>query len=1237
MHGEVISQEDINQKFLRSLSQEWTMHTIMWRNKPEIKTLSLDDLFNNLKAYELEVKGTSSSTSNVHNIAFLSSSSTNRAVNTAQGVNTASTQGAPHSSTTVENLSDAMMARRFLKNTESKLDMANKEIIGFDKSKVECFNCHKRGHFARECRAPRNQDSRNREPTKRIVPVEETTSNVFVSQYDGIGYDWSDQAKDGPTNFALMAYSSTSLNSSTNSEIIDKCKTGLGYNVVPPPYTRNFMPPKPDLVYHSLDDFVAESVSESVVEKPTVNSNEPKTVRKENGALIIKDWVSENHLGKFEEKADEGFFIGYSTNSKAFRVFNSRTRIVEENLHVTFSENTPNIAGSRRNWLFDIDALTKSLNYKPVVAVNQSNGSAGTQACDNEGKEEKKDAEDPGNEDSNVPSTKEPRVNQEKDAYVNNTNNINTVSPTDDAVGIKDNIVNENIVYGCADDLNMPALEEIIRFSYAENDDVGADMNNLDIYFQVSHVPTTRIHKDHPLNQVIGNVQSAIQTRSMSKNLEDHGFVTTVHQRKNHKDLQIACLLAFYHKKNLKRLMVYQMDVKSAFLYGKIEKEVYVYQPLGFENPDFPDRVYKVEKALYGLHQAPRACKDKYVNEILNKFGYSDVKTANTPMETKKPLLKSDKGEDVDEYLYRSMIRSLMYLTFPVCAYARFQVNPKILHLHAMKRIFRYLKGQPMLGLWYPKDLPFNLVAYTNSDYAKASLDRKSTIGGCQFLGCRLISWQCKKQTVVANSTTKAEYIATSNYRGQTKHIEIRHHFIRDSNKKKLIQMIKIHIDHNVVDLQTKAFDVRRFQYLTLKVNAARHKLTTAADINAVEDENKVVISKVEIMRDLKFEDEGGVDFLSNKVVLEQLPLIGNMKRVGKGFLGRDTPLFPTMLVQAQADMGEGSTMSSAPQHSPTTIQPSTSKPQKKQKPRKPMRQDTQETQPSGPTTNVEKEALNQENVSQHSNDPLLSGVLDNEEVVEKAVADKEVSGVKEVDATQDQVSAATTTSAKDLTVDDITLAKSLKALKTSRPKIRGIVIRGHKEPSESTKTPTSIADSTKPKAKGIVMEEPSERTTTTVSLHQSSQLQAEEQEEETIAREKSQRIKEVNLAWDDVQAKVDADYELAQRLQAEEQEQLTDADKAKLFMKLLEKRKKFFAAKRSKEKRNRPPTKAQQRSFMCTYLKNMDGWKPKALKSKSFAKIQELFNKIMKRINNFVPMDSKVMKDQAEIAQESS
>ncbi|GJW78729.1 retrotransposon protein, putative, ty1-copia subclass [Tanacetum coccineum] len=246
--------------------------------------------------------------------------------------------------------------------------------------------------------------------------------------------------------------------------------------------------------------------------------------------------------------------------------------------------------------------------------------------------------------------------------------------------------------------------------------------------------------------------------------------------------------------------------------------------------------------------------QDKYVADILKKFDFVTMKTASTPIETNKALLKDEEAEDVDVHLYRSMIGSLMYLTasrpdimFVVCACARFQVTPKVSHLHAVKRIFRYLKGQPKLGLWYPRDSPFDLEAFSDSDYAGASLDRKSTTGGCQFLGKRLISWQCKKQTIVANSTTEAEYVAAANCCGQvlwiqnqmldygfnfmntkiyidnesticivknpvfhskTKHIEIRHHFIRDSYEKRLIQVIKIHTDHNVADLLTKAFDV---------------------------------------------------------------------------------------------------------------------------------------------------------------------------------------------------------------------------------------------------------------------------------------------------------------------------------------------------------------------------------------------------------------------------------------------
>ncbi|GJY82570.1 putative ribonuclease H-like domain-containing protein [Tanacetum coccineum] len=301
-----------------------------------------------------------------------------------------------------------------------------------------------------------------------------------------------------------------------------------------------------------------------------------------------------DHLGKFDGKADERFFVGYSTNSKAFRVFNSRTRIVEKNLHVQFSENTPNIAGSGPNWLFDIDALTKSMNYKPVVAGNQSNGSAGTKACDNAGKtrvetvpgkdyillplwthdplfsqnfkdspdagfkpsveEEKKDAKDPGNEGGN-PTKEGERVNQEKNASVNSINTINTVSPTVNAASIDDNVVNENIVYGCADDPNIPNLEEIGRFSDAEDDDVEVDMTNLDTHIPVSPILTTRIHKDHPVEQIIGDIHSAPQTRRMTKSVTEHAIFSSVQQKINHKDFQNCLFACFLSQEEPKKIV----------------------------------------------------------------------------------------------------------------------------------------------------------------------------------------------------------------------------------------------------------------------------------------------------------------------------------------------------------------------------------------------------------------------------------------------------------------------------------------------------------------------------------------------------------------------------------------------------------------------------------------------------------------------------------------------------------
>ncbi|GJY99323.1 putative ribonuclease H-like domain-containing protein [Tanacetum coccineum] len=400
------------------------------------------------------------------------------------------------------------------------------------------------------------------------------------------------------------------------------------------------------------------------------------------------------------------------------------------------------------------------------------------------GEEKKKDAKDSQiNELVRCPNTDEPRVNPEQDANVNSTNNINTVSLTVNAVDIENNDIDENIVYGCIKDGKNDSIKTSDggRIRPVQSGTVQVEDGQL----ERRHVGTACVCYECACVSMRGYTQE--------EGIDyDEVFAPVA---------RIEVIRLFLAYASFKDFVVYQMDVKSAFLYGKIEEEVYVCQPLGFEDPEFPEKVYKVEKALYGLHQAPRACQDMYVDEILKKFSFSIVKIASTPMETSKPLLKDAEAKYVDVHLYRSMIGSLMYLTAS---------RPDII----------YFKGQPKLGLWYPKDSPFDLEAYTDSDYAG--------------------------QTIVANSTTEVEYVAASSCRGQvlwiqnqmldygynfmntkifidnesticivknpvfhlkTKHIEIRHHFISDSYEKRLIQVIKIHIDHNVTDLLTKAFD----------------------------------------------------------------------------------------------------------------------------------------------------------------------------------------------------------------------------------------------------------------------------------------------------------------------------------------------------------------------------------------------------------------------------------------------
>ncbi|GJT76710.1 putative ribonuclease H-like domain-containing protein [Tanacetum coccineum] len=429
---------------------------------------------------------------------------------------------------------------------------------------------------------------------------------------------------------------------------------------------------------------------------------------------------------------------------------------------------------------------------------------------------------------------------------------------------------------------------------------VVADFTNLETVVNVSPIPTSRIHSTHPKALILGDPNSAVQTRSkVNKSSRAHAFVSYVQKQKrtNHKDFHhclFACFLSQHEPKKISEALedeswvdamqeeLLQFEIQKVWVlvdlpYGKKaigtkwvyrnkkdERGVVVRnkarlvaqghrQEEGIDYDELPEpgkswwefSVMEFEALMksrfqmssmgeltffLGLQvkQKPDGIfisQDKYVAEILKKFDFANVKTASTPIETQKPLVKDEEANDVDVHLYRSMIGSLMYLTasrpdimFAVCACSRFQVTPKTSHLSAVKRIFRYLKGKPKLGLWYPRVSSFDLESYSDSDYAGANLDRKSTTGGCQFLGRRLISWQCKKQTIVATSTTEAEYVAAASCCGQVLWIQnqmLDYGFnfmntkIYIDNESTICIVLKIHTDDNVADLLTKAFDIR--------------------------------------------------------------------------------------------------------------------------------------------------------------------------------------------------------------------------------------------------------------------------------------------------------------------------------------------------------------------------------------------------------------------------------------------
>nr|GEU40010.1 putative ribonuclease H-like domain-containing protein [Tanacetum cinerariifolium] len=546
-----------------------------------------------------------------------------------------------------------MRARRFLKNTRRKLTVNGNETISIDKSKVECYNCHKRGHFAKECRAPRNQDNKHKESSRRSVPMETSISTTLVS-CDGLGgYDGSDQADEGP-NYALMAFSSLS----SDSEIVDNCKKGLGYenyDAVLPPYKGDFMPPTPDLSFTGLDEFVNKPVVKKC--KAKYSKEEPKVVRKNDDAPIIEEWVLDNEEEDVSQPKIEKKTVRPSIAKTKFVKSTQQEKTARKTVKQVeqHRQNTQSPRCNQRNWK---NMMSQKLG---------SNFEMFNKACYVCGSFDHLQVQ----KQVIMPVKLEKRHNLSKITFcyhyrllINHFLKIQRVlmmmdpnlqvmmerSSTVNTAGINEvNAVGGKISIELPFDPKMPILEDVSTFDFSsddEDDGAVADMNNLDTTIQISPILTIRIHKDHPFDKELCNA-----------------FEKLMHEK-----FQMSCMgeLTFF----------LELQVKQK------QDGIFISQ-------------------------------DKYVTKLLKKFGFTEVKTASTPMKTKKLLLKDEDGEEVDVHMYRSMIGSLMYLIssrpnimIAVCACARYQVNPKVFHLHAVKRIFstrnrqRLQIPQQKLNMW---------------------------------------------------------------------------------------------------------------------------------------------------------------------------------------------------------------------------------------------------------------------------------------------------------------------------------------------------------------------------------------------------------------------------------------------------------------------------------------------------------------------------------------------------------
>ncbi|GJT78106.1 putative ribonuclease H-like domain-containing protein [Tanacetum coccineum] len=841
------------------------------------------------------------------------------------------------------------------------------------------------------------------------------------------------------------------------------------------------------------------------------------------------------------------------------------------------------------------------------------------------------------------------------------------------------------------DDPLMPDLEDTAEIWCAE-----VIFNNMEPSTIVSPIPTTRIHSIHPKDQIIGDL----------KLMQCQGRATYVPDSK-------------------------EMDVKSAFLYGTIEEEVYVSQPPGFVDPEFPDKVYKVEKALYGLHQAPRAwyetlstylldngfyrgqidktlfikrvkddillvqmefmnnslsssglqvkqkedgifiSQDKYVGEILKKFGFSSIRTASTPMETNKALTKDEDGEDVDIHLYRSMIGSLMYLT---------SSRPDIM-------------ATPKLGLSYLKDSPFILEAFSDSDYAGDSLDRKSTTRGCQFLSSRrglmFIRMQLYSSTIGLKLKAHIEQLLPSPTTYQRKRKTKKR---RRTKKDTKLPQTSVPLNHGADDAVHKEGS-----------NSVERAITTVASLDAAQDSNNIIRTQtttmpiVDIPQGIdtcgspRHQDTMGGTLTQTRSerVLEQPnepPLLednvpstphdsplpggytprsddGRMKlddlialctKLSKQVLDlekeKDTQALEILNLKKRVKRLERKRKSSIPH---------------------PRRRKYRQVDTSS-DDNLDEEDTSKQGRRSDKLKPMFKykdfeELDDHIENVEEETVDAAATGVSTVSAsistagvtisTAEPRTPPTTTTIFDDEDVTMAMAQTLIKMKELKDKEKGVAITDVEDSSRIVRPVRSITTlqplpTIDPKDKGksiLVEEEPVKikmRDQGDLQVQADVELAQRLHEEELAELERAQQERhrqedDTNAAlakeFDEIQARIDADHELAVRLTHEEQEKYTIEERARLLAEFFDQRKKQLAAARAEAIRNKPPTKTQVRNMMITYLKHMGKYTHQQLKNKTYEEIQRLYEKEKRWIDDFQPMDTEAIKDSEKKVDSSS